>query len=476
MAVMRAVSKRGVALVLFAPLLLVVVLLTGAGCAPRRGSAASAEPAAAGRADAPALQPEGVALPCPPDTSPSPALAQAVRDGAAAYEAGRYQDALRLLESADADGSADGIALYRMGYCYSVQGEKARAQETYELARKALEEKEESSAATLEDNFYLVNVLLNQGSNSEAKAAADRALKAIETCAVRVSPGGTASFRVGKLYGDAGKMDRQAAWYHRALAEFAKEPNPPVAYINRAASAVAAFELSKGAWKVAIPELERLHGLYPSDSDIPLSLFIAQLHTGDFDGAGKSVALLRTAGGKHTDELSYLKGILQTVRRMSGSGHSLPDREPDGRPYQDLSNEELMGSPDSSPDGSEHASEPKAKPGLLLQIAKASGEIITAQPEEGSYIVEERGAQKKIVKLPGPALLEKIDALQGRFLAVCLEILRRGLPLQEISFTSGVSPLVVHDWRGEWIRSNEAAPASPSAPAPPPATVAPPGS
>src|SRR3989454_8631104 len=244
---MRAVSRSGVALVFLAPLLVVVVLLTAAGCAARRVSAGGAEPAAAGRAEPSALQSEGVALPCPPDTSPPPALAQAVRDGTAAYEAGRYQDALRLLESADADGSADGIALYRMGYCYSVQGEKARAQETYERARKALEEKEESSAATLEDNFYLVNVLLNQGRNSEAKAAAGRALKAIESCAVRVSPGGTASFRVGKLYGDAGRMDRQAAWDHRALAEFAKEPKPPVAYINPAPSAGGPFRPDKGA-------------------------------------------------------------------------------------------------------------------------------------------------------------------------------------------------------------------------------------
>jgi tetratricopeptide (TPR) repeat protein len=370
-----------------------------------------------------------------------------VRDGIAAYDAGLYPEALTLFEAVDAEGAADGLVLYRMAYCYSaVQRDRTRSQQTYERALSALEGRVATATARLEEHFYLVNALLNLGRPEEAKVAAARATEAVESCAVAVGPDGTSAFRVGKLYGDSGNTERQAAWYRRALAQFDSEPSPPPAYIERAVTALASFALEGGDWDDAAARLERLHGLYPDNSSTLLRLYVAQALSGDFDGASESLRKAREAGGARSEDIVYLEGMLKKTRRIMGAGHPISVTEPDGRTYPSLSRAELE---------------------ERIRAAITDGrELIGAPAEEGSYVIELRGKQKRELKVPGPELLARIDTAQARLLMLSFEIVRRDLSMRETAFAAGAAPLILHDWRGQWIQAHRDRPGgAPSRPA-----------
>src|SRR5262249_42944068 len=147
---------------------------------------------------------------------------------------------------------------------------------------------------------------------AEAKSAASKAVQSLETCAVSVPPGGASSFRVGKLYGDSGNLERQAAWYQRALSEFDTEQNPPTAYVHRAASALAGYQISSSGWQAAQPELERMRKTSPNDPDVLVMLLIVNLHRGNIPAAEGLLTELKPLAGARSDELSYLKGIVRT--------------------------------------------------------------------------------------------------------------------------------------------------------------------
>src|SRR5262249_2471570 len=159
-----------------------------------------------------------------------------------------------------------------LAFCYGASGNEEKARSTYGRARDLLKGRENSGAATVEERFYLVNVLLNLDEQADAKAAAERAVSAIESCKTPVVSGGVGSFRVGKLYGDAGNRERQAAWYRRALKEFESDPAAPAAYVQRANAAVAAWEVGRSGWKESIPRLEKMRETAPSDPDLLIAL------------------------------------------------------------------------------------------------------------------------------------------------------------------------------------------------------------
>ncbi len=59
-------------------------------------------------------------------------------DATALYDAGKYAEALPLLEKIDADGNADGLLLYRLYYCQNVTAD-SRARVTLRRAVELLE-------------------------------------------------------------------------------------------------------------------------------------------------------------------------------------------------------------------------------------------------------------------------------------------------------------------------------------------------
>ena len=421
----------------------VVALAAGTGCAARHDAPAAAPDAP--RQNAPAA--EKPLLSCPPSSAePEPERPAHFREGVSHYDASRYAEALRHFEALDADGSADGMALYRMAYCQGAGGDDAAAMTTYERARDLLRAREAAGSASVEERFYLVNVLLNMDQTEEAKAAAARAVAAVESCSTPVPAGGISSFRVGKLYGDAGNRERQAAWYRRAIAEFKNDPAAPAAYVQRATAAVASWEVGQSGWKDSIPRLQQMRETLPGDPDLLIALIVAQLHAGDIAGAEASLVALPQIAGRRRDELAYLKGLVRTVKRMAASGVALPDREPDGTLYADLSAERLAGTHQDA-DGSV-----QTNPGILQDLAVEGNRLIAAPLAEGDGVIERKGPKQNPVLFPSPQTLGRLDAVQARFVSACLEVLRRGMPLQEIGFTSSISPFVVHDWRQIWMQ------------------------
>lgn len=429
--------------IVFSLAVAVAVLLVLPGCATR-GSGAGAKVPKAATAPVPGSL-EAAALPCPEPALPEPAPpSQTLRDAMAAYDAGQYGRAMPLFEALDTDDSADGATLYRLAYCYSTIPDPQKSQSTYDRARSVLEAKVATPGATLEEHFYLVNALLTLERDQDARAAAEKAVAAVESCRLPVLPGALSHFRLGKLYGDAGRIDRQVSWYRRALAGFDTDPAAPRAYVNRARLTVLGFDVEQGNWAAVIPSLQRERAQNPRSTEAAGLLFAAQIRSGDLEAALATVESIRKGGGDLGDSAVYLEGIVTTVKRMASAGHSLPAREPDDRSPMSLTREELIGTPEK--DG--------LRGGRFQEAAQVGRQLISAEAEDGSYRIEERGPKKIPVKLPGEALLRRIDDAQGRFISLCLEAFRRGMPLQELTFRTGAQQLLVHDWRQLWVQAH----------------------
>ncbi len=453
-----------------------LLALAAQGCTARKPAApaepatATAEPPKSSGGAAPAQAapevPAGPAvpiasLPCPKLGAPAPPSppSQDVRLGIAAYDAGKYLESTLALEKADKAGALDGPALYRLGFGYdTVRQDHAAAIAVYERARAAIEDRVAKGAATLEERFYLVNTLKNLKQTDAARAASNATLDAIKTCKLYVPPDGDAAFRVADLMRESADADGRLLWLRRSVDEFSKTPANTSPYAKRAAADLAPLDLAAGRWSTALLALERLSADSPTDPNLRFQVIVARVGTGDFDGALRDVERVRPIAGERVDDLAYIEGMIRKARRMRLAGHPFRWEQADGKLPSDLSGDDL---------------------GLQMRDSAEKGRLLVNNPpSEGDTVVVERGKQKTKVRLPSPGILAKIDEEQGRLLALTLEAVRRGAPIQEAAFTAGIAPLVLRDWREIWVQNRrdedvaaaEKAAASSGAP---PATPAP---
>ena len=171
---------------------------------------------------------------CRTTAGPAPADTPAAR-AVHLYDAGRYDEALPLLEAIDREGKAGGSLLYRLAYCYRIAGDKDAERRTLGRALGALR-KEVGNGGDLEAPFYLVNTLRNLKRDAEARQEAAKATARVESGAVVEPRTAVGAFRLAKLYADQGRGEPAARWYRKALKGFDAEPSSHPAYVTWARS------------------------------------------------------------------------------------------------------------------------------------------------------------------------------------------------------------------------------------------------
>jgi tetratricopeptide (TPR) repeat protein len=332
-----------------------------------------------------------------------------LRDRAlATYDAGRYAEALPLLEQLDAAGQVEGTLLYRLYYCQRQAGDGS-ARETLDRARKALE-LEAGSSPDLEAPFYLANAYRNVGRITDAQRVAAEATGRVERGELPRPETGIEMFRVGKLYADQ-ELDEQASkWYARAVESLASDMSATAGpYLEWAGR-----YLAERAWK---------------DEDYAAAAQYLAVITADQRGTDQDLDRLAVAYSR-LERYSDAKAAWQAAERrnptqanrprycwrlaaQAESLGSLPSKAPDGRDWADLSKEDLE-----------------------KLMADKSKVVRDAQAEVEQ---SEKMKKKQLRKLQ-----EQVDAIRPVFIGAAMEYALRGYGIRETAFFGGYAPLIFH--------------------------------
>ena len=336
------------------------------------------------------------------------------------YDQGSYAEALPLLEQLDAAGEAGGTDLYRLYFCLRHAGDP-RATGTLQRARQALEA-ELPTALDLEVPFYLANTHRNFGRLSDAKRVAAQATGRLERGELPEPRNGIDRFRLAKLYDDQGRADEAARWYGEAIESFETEGGDAAApYLAWALRYLADRTWEAGDYGAAAAHLARLtKGDDASAPDLD-RLASALVRSGRYADARTAWQRVERLDPPNADRARYCWRLAGQASELG----TLPETASDGRPWVELSREELEGT--------------------LEESAKVAREILAEASEA-----------ERIRKRQRRKMQARLDEARGRFVAAGLEHALRRFGIRETAFFGGYAPLVFH--AKEW-RLPEAAPA-----------------
>lgn len=349
-----------------------------------------------------------------------------------AYLAGRYADALPDLEKARDAGVARGSHLYMLAYCYdSVRRDSNAAQQMYAAAQKKLEQETTEKKPLLESFFYLSNHLQNQRDLEGSKRVASQAIDSIDTKKLKVGTDGTSQFRVGKLHTNAGQQDRALEYYRRALGAFAKEKEPPTAYLERSLDPVVRADTGKADPKVVFEMWEKLLALNPQTQGGNWSLAVSALHAGRYAVARDAFKKARAEHNERSQEAFYAERLSDGAQSLTTAGFTIPSADVDGKAISSLSDEELES--------------------RLKERGKKAGEILARDLAQDEYQILPPVKEKARPRLvPGAKLLSEFGEAQRPLVALTIELFKRGRSLQEAAFTGGYAPLIIQNWLDLW--------------------------
>ncbi len=357
--------------------------------------------------------------------APAAALADAVSDAAAAYEAGRCADVLAAfggLSAAETD-ALDGVSLYRWGFCAGAM-RQGDAFAYYRRAAEKLQTEAASPYAPLDVHFYRVNALLNLDLAADARAAAALAVERWNAGTLTVpQEDPTAWFRLGKLHYDAGDIAGSMVPFGRAL-DLAEE-NPGSlrsAYLER----IANYAQQAGDEKTMARANDLLLGSPGTASgESPAQRARALVRAGRYAEARDLLEPLTRDRGDLGMTAQYTIGALDRAGEVLARGAQLDPRA-------------------SSAEGSE------TYPGSMSLEAA----LVTTGQEAWAAIGSGRvvEAPRKNRALPGTrpvasrTTIEQLTPIEARFAGLLLDAVGSGAPLREWAVQGGFAPLVLQPW------------------------------
>lgn len=343
-----------------------------------------------------------------------PGMAASPRaEAVAAYDAGDYASACRILSEMDAAGALDGALLYRLFFCRTALGETAAGREALTRAATALEAANLPGCA-VEVPFYLANAYANLGRPEDARRVASETLLRLETEGYEPKSA-MEWFQVGKLAQDAGRNDRAEAAYRRAVSGFAEGPPAPGherwarRFLGSAASGRADFEMARPEWR-------RVVDLGNADRSDLLALATACARTAKWDEAAEAWRLAEKADMQNGSDPRYAAAL---ARQAAALG-AIPATDPLGVSWTRYERERLEGA---------------------LREAAAAARALRAE----AVGREEGGTWDAAARDEAASRLREI---RGRFVAAGIEYAVRGLPLRETAFSGNYATLVFQE--AEW--------------------------
>jgi tetratricopeptide (TPR) repeat protein len=350
------------------------------------------------------------------------------------YDKGRYNEALPLLEELDGEGLADGPLLYRLYYCQR-RVKSPDARKTQERARLQLEG-EVSDSADLEAPFYLANVYRNLGRLTDMRNVAIETTGRVERGDLPQPDSGVGMFRLGKLYADQQREDRAVEWYSKAVERLkggGGSPLPPYA-------AWAARYLAERAYdRKEFGEAAAYYSLLPSEEAVSLQelekMAIAGIRAGLYGQAAEAWRRAERLDPSRADRSRYCAELSAAAEQLGG----LPDLSPDGRPWSQLSQDDLQTILSQRAETIRDAMAEADRIDMLMRDLTASatesyGRTATVKKLENSF----ETVWGKMI----PDEQARIDEARAVFVAASLEFAIKRYGLRETAFFGGFAALI----------------------------------
>ncbi len=342
----------------------------------------------------------------------TPASADLRAEAVSLYDQGRFREAGLLLLEIDAAGDADGPLLYRLAYCQGRTSD-ARRGETQDRAREALETAL-SSARDLEIPFYLANTYENLGRKEDARRIAAEATAGVEEGDLGRPTTGSSMFQLGKMYADQGLDEQAAEWYTQAVRTLTEEGDRGGSYVRWASRFLAERAFRTRDFESAATYYTSLVNAGEGEQPDFDRLAISQVHVGKYKEAAeawKQAERLKPADG---DRARYCGRLAKMASKLE----ALPEKAPSGKPWGQLSQEELQT--------------------LMSDLADQAKKTRAEVTEETPLDDEERAR-----------VSARLQEIQPVFVAAGLEYAMRGHSIREAAFFGGYAPLIFRpkDWR-----------------------------
>jgi len=331
--------------------------------------------------------------------APAPSPETAVR----LYEDGKYDEARRILEAIDQEGKATGPLLYRLFFCRATAGDREGGREVLLRAVKRLED-ERATAPTLEGYFYLDNAYASLGRSADLLRSAKEGVAALESGRIEADSSPISRFQVAKLHQDAGRTDEAVKLYGAALEAFRESGRTFPGSERWARRFLATTALSKADYATAEKHLTALTALPGASAEDWNRLAIARVRIGHFAEASDAWRESVRRDPENADDPRYSGRLAQTAAEVA----PMPATSPSGKPWQQLTREELEA--------------------VMKDSATAVLDARRRLTPEG------RKAFEDLVAKTRPA-----------FVAAGLEYACRRLPIRETAFREGYAVLIFQD-------------------------------
>lgn len=339
----------------------------------------------------------------PLTTADDQRIAEAVR----LYDAGQYAEALDILEALNHEGGLSGAMLYRLAFARGRVGDAVGKQQAEALALSALETEFET-APTLENGFYLSNAYRNGGRTEDSGRTARLTTDHVEAGEIPSPAAATALFQLAKLYADQGRSELALTWYRKAITAMNEDPERHVAYLRWAHRYCAGVLASGDDPTAAREHLDALGSIGdPTPEDLD-RLATVQARMGEYQEAAETWRRAERLNPSNADRPRYCNRLA----RLAATLESMPTAAPDGKPFKEMSQEEL-----------EAAMAREAQVALDAAAEAGGGEISAERRKE---------------------LQARMDAAKPQFAAAAMEYALRGLPIRETAFFGGYAPLIFH--------------------------------
>jgi hypothetical protein len=350
------------------------------------------------------------------------------------YDEGRYGEALELLQELDGDGLADGPLLYRLYYCQrslKVPG----ARETQERARLRLEA-EVIDSEDLETPFYLANVYRNIGRLTDMRRIAAEATERVESGELPAPQTAVGMFQLGKLYADQENETAAVEWYEKSIEGMKAGDKPAVPpYAAWAARYIADRAEARGDHDAAT----QYYALLSADGSTSIrdleKTAVAAVKVGAYGraaGAWRRAAALSPA---QADRSRYCARLAESAGQLGG----LPELSPDGKPWNELSKEELGAVLSGKAEIIRGAFAEANRIDMLMRDLMASA--IEAVGNTGAAKKVQKGFVAIWVNMI-PDQQARLDEARKDFVAASLEFAIKRYGLRETAFFGGYAPLI----------------------------------
>jgi tetratricopeptide (TPR) repeat protein len=316
---------------------------------------------------------------------------KSAEEGKRLYDRGEYDAALPLLEKAAEKGPKDGQLLYQLAYIYDRKGERSKAQSYRENALPLLQKQAGSAKGTLEDAYYLTALYAQLQRTPEMRSAAQAGINKFGKLS---DLKGEDLFRLGRLYQFAGNGELSASTYRKTVEAMAAEKDPNPILYSLALSADAGTDIQSRRYGDAARKLEQAESLNPKSPPPLFQVALMELGAGLYAESRERFA--RVQDEATASEAQYGADVAAHLEHGGGRIEALPD----GRPFQELNNDEVQGSLDDA--------------------ARAFREV-------------------RSVENPDPAKLQQAEKL---FFSLAAEWMLRGNALREIALSGNYADLI----------------------------------